>query len=73
MLEHSFGDYDILSLLCECKMHELRNFKFQKIWGQIASYQPWPFNIGIKHGFPCINICQVPREVLKNEVEDRGF
>ena len=22
-------------------------------------------NIGIKHGFPCINICKVPREVLK--------
>ena len=31
------------------------------------------FNIGIKHGFPCINICQVPREVLKTKVEDRGF
>ena len=29
--------------------------------------------IGIKHGFPCINICQVSREVLKTEVEDRGF
>ena len=29
--------------------------------------------IGIKHSFPCINICQVPREVLKTEVEDRGF
>ena len=24
-------------------------------------------NIGIKHGFPCINVCQVPREVLKTE------
>ena len=31
------------------------------------------FNIGIKHGFLSINICQVPREVLKTEVEDRGF
>ena len=30
-------------------------------------------NIGIKHGFPCINIRQVPWEVLKTEVEDRGF
>ena len=29
------------------------------------------FNIGIKHGFPCINICQVPWEVLKTEAEDR--
>ena len=24
-------------------------------------------NIGIKHGFPCINVCQVPREMLKTE------
>ena len=27
-------------------------------------------NIGIKHGFPCIN---VPREMLKTEAEGRGF
>ena len=26
-------------------------------------------NIGIKHGFSCINIRQVPREVLKTEAE----
>ena len=26
-------------------------------------------NIGIKHDFSCINICQVPREVLKTEAE----
>ena len=26
------------------------------------------FNIGIKHDFPFINICKVPREVLKTEV-----
>ena len=31
------------------------------------------FNIGIKHGFSCINVCQVPREVLKTEAEGRGF
>ena len=30
-------------------------------------------NIGIKHGFSCINIHQVPREVLKTEAEGRGF
>ena len=24
-------------------------------------------NIGIKPGFPCINVCQVPREMLKTE------
>ena len=30
-------------------------------------------NIGIKHTFSCINIRQVPWEVLKTEAEDRGF
>ena len=30
-------------------------------------------NIGIKHGFPCINIRQVLREVLKTEAGGRGF
>ena len=29
--------------------------------------------IGIKHGFSCINICQVPWEVLKTEARGRGF
>ena len=31
------------------------------------------FNIGIKHGFPCIKVCYVPREMLKTEAEGRGF
>ena len=31
------------------------------------------YNIGIKHRFPCINIHQVPREVLKIEAGGRGF
>ena len=30
-------------------------------------------NIGIKHGFSCINIRQVPLEVLKTEDEGHGF
>ena len=29
--------------------------------------------IGIKHGFSCINVRQVPREVLKTEAGGRGF
>ena len=33
----------------------------------------YPYNIGTKHGFSCINIRQVPREVLKTEAEGRGF
>ena len=31
------------------------------------------YNIGIKHGCSCINIRQVPWEVLKTEAEGRGF
>ena len=30
-------------------------------------------NIGIKYGFSCINIRQVPREVLKTEARGRDF
>ena len=31
------------------------------------------FNIGIKHDFPFINICKVPREMLKTEGKAQGF
>ena len=31
------------------------------------------FNMGIKHGFSCVNIRQVSWEVLKTEAEGRGF
>ena len=30
-------------------------------------------NIGIKHGFPCIYVCQIPRVMLKTEAEGHGF
>ena len=30
-------------------------------------------NIWIKHGFPCINVCQVPREMLNTDAVDRVF
>ena len=36
-------------------------------------FQPVSLNIGIKHGISCINVCQVPREMLKTEAEGRGF
>ena len=29
--------------------------------------------VGIEHGFSCINIRQVPREVLKTEARGHGF
>ena len=31
------------------------------------------YTIGIKHSFSCINIRQVPREVLKTEAGGLGF
>ena len=42
---------------------------FYKVYkGHIFSFQ-CQIKIGIKHGFSCINVCQVPREVLKTEAE----
>ena len=41
--------------------------------GLIKQLRPWSDAIGIKHGFSCINIPQVPWEVLKTEAEGRGF
>ena len=34
---------------------------------------PSPLNIGIKHGFSCIKVCPVSREMLKIEAVGRGF
>ena len=31
------------------------------------------YTTGIKHGFLCINICKVPKELLKTESQGRGF
>ena len=40
----------------------------------LSSYYPiTDLNIGIKPGLSCINIRQVPREVLKTEAGGRGF
>ena len=41
--------------------------------GTIQRYLFLIFNIVIKQGFPCINVCQVPREMLQTEAEGRGF
>ena len=51
------------------------------LWVIIRSTSEWMFpwsikkniNIVIKHGFSCINIRQVPWEVLKTEAGGRGF
>ena len=42
-------------------------------WPEDLKEQIILFNIGIKHGFPCINVCQVQREMLKTEAVGRGF
>ena len=43
------------------------------VWKSKPNNKGISFNIGIKHGFSCINIRQVPWEVLKTEAEGRGF
>ena len=59
--------------------YQKRKFEFENNVDpdEVAHYEPphldlyclpaFFFNIGIKHGFPCINVCQVPREMLKTE------
>ena len=39
----------------------------------LAEYSNFSNVIGIKHGFSCINVCKVPREMLKTEAEGRDF
>ena len=50
---------------------------FSYITGIVTLYSNYKkyrsFNKGIKHGFSCINVCLIPREMLKAEAEGRGF
>ena len=46
----------------------------QQYWLTLTPFTFYLSNIGIKHVFfSCINVCQVPREMLKIEAEGRGF
>ena len=64
------GELVILIIISEVQEAEYRWVLFNMCW--IYSYVR-VHNIGIKHGFSCINIRQVPREVLKTKAEGRGF
>ena len=48
-----------------------RQVKFS--FSSTIKYSQTCLNIGIKHVFPCINTCWVPRKVLKTEGAARGF
>ena len=50
-----------------------RNKIVQEIMRNVAKDFNFYAIKAIKHGFSCINIRQVPREVLKTEAEGRGF
>ena len=50
-----------------------RNKIMQKITRNVANVFSFYAIIAIEHGFSCINILQVPWEVLKTEAEGRGF
>ena len=60
----------------QCKFNVANIFSFFAIiaikHGYLCHTQPPP-NIGIKHGFQCINIRQVPWEVLKTAAFGLGF
>ena len=60
------GGYSVVVLLCLWVCGLISGVCFVLIC-------PFNVNIGIKHGFSCINIRQVPWEVLKTEAESRGF
>ena len=51
-------------------MENISVIKVVSIYSEMIWYH---FTIGIKHGIPCINVCQVPREMLKTEAVGRGF
>ena len=44
-----------------------------KVKNWVGPHTQCRLNIGIKHGFSCVNIRQVPWEVLKTEADGRGF
>ena len=50
-----------------------RNKTVQEITQNVANVFTFYAVIAIEHGFSCINIRQVPREVLKTEAGGRGF
>ena len=50
-----------------------RNKKVQEITRNIANVFSFYAIIAIEHVFQCINIRQVPREVLKTAVSGLGF
>ena len=53
--------------------HSIILYLHELDWKSCKKTQKKQANIGIKHDFPCINVCQVPREMLKTEAEGRGF
>ena len=63
-MEKSFPDYyDYYENICKSNSHQQgRSMQVSR-----------DFIIGIKHGLSCINIRQIPWEVLKTEAEGRSF
>ena len=64
--------YSDFKIIHQCVMNKCQSVWEKQTENKLHELKP-DFNIGIKHGFSCINVCQVPREVLKTEAEGRGF
>ena len=63
----------MINLIIAIILFPLNIFYFHKIKCKQMGRATSSNNIGIKHAFPCINVCQVPREMLKTEAVGRGF
>ena len=57
----------MLWMIAEAILMSTHNIGLMKILQKLS------FNIGIKHGFLCINICWAPREMLKPKPERLRF
>ena len=64
---HFFSEKFKLDISCKLSATQTIQIKYH------VSFSLNNYNMGIKHGFSCINIRQVPWEVLKTEAEGRGF
>ena len=69
------GKIDKIRAIAFCLRENTVSAKFGHSFIRLSGTQIQHYmtlNIGIKHGFRCINVCQVPREMLKTDAIGRG-
>ena len=66
-------DFTVKDLAADCQTLYVKSTGQYRDLFNMENLALTHFNIRIKHAFPCINVCQVPREMLKTEAVGRGF